>query len=65
MDTQVGGKPEGNKTLGRPRRRWEDNIKIGLREVARWRKGVGWIDLTEARDAWQTVVNSEMNLRIS
>ena len=61
---QVGGKPEGNITLGRPRRRWEDNIKIGLQEVARWGKGVGWIDLAEARDAWRTVVNAEINLRI-
>jgi hypothetical protein len=60
----VGGKPAGKRPLGRPGRRWEDNIKIGLQEIAWWGKGVGWIDLAQARDAWRTVVKAEMNLRI-
>ena len=61
---QVGAKPEGKMTLGRPRRRWEDNIKIILQEIAWWGKGVGWVHLAQARDAWRTVVNAEMNFRI-
>jgi hypothetical protein len=62
----VGGKPEGKITLGRPRSRWQDNIKIGLQEIAWWGwNGVGWINLAEARDAWRTIVYAEMNLRIS
>jgi hypothetical protein len=44
--------------LGRPRRRWEDNIKVDPQEVRSWR---GWIDL--AQDGWQAVVNAVMNLR--
>jgi len=44
------GKPEGKRTLGRHRHRWEDNIKMSLQEVG-W-PGMGWIDLAEDRDRW-------------
>ena len=51
-------KPEGWKPLERPKRRWEDNIKMDLRGVGR---GMGWIDLAQDRDRWRTVVNAVMN----
>jgi hypothetical protein len=54
------GKPEGNRPLGRPRRRWEDNIKMDLREIG-W-GGVDWIDLAQDRDQWRALVNTVMNL---
>jgi hypothetical protein len=54
------GKPEGRKPLGRPRRRWEDNIKMDLRELG----GVDWIDLAEDRDRWRALVYKVMNLRV-
>jgi len=57
------GKPEGKRPLVKPRRRWEDNIKLDLRET-----GCGnmeWIDLAEDRDRWQTFVNVVMNFRVS
>jgi hypothetical protein len=57
-----GGKPEVKRPLGRPRRRWEDNIKGNLEEV-----GCGsmdWIELDQDRDRWRTLVNAVMNLRI-
>jgi hypothetical protein len=56
------GKPEGKRPLGRPRRRWVDNIKMDLGEVG----GVGgdWIDLAQDRDRWRTYVNAVMNLRV-
>jgi hypothetical protein len=57
------GKPEGRRPLGRPRRRWEDNIKIDLREVG-W-GGMDWINLTQDRDRWRALVNAVMNLRVS
>jgi len=55
-------KPEGKRTLGRPRCRWEDNIKMDFQEV-----GCGcrdWIELTQDRDRWRTFVNAVMNLRV-
>ena len=56
------GKLEGKKPLGRPRRRWEDNIRMDLQEV---RLGVmDWIDLAQDRDRWRAVVSAEMNLRV-
>jgi hypothetical protein len=55
------GKPEGRRPLGRPRRRWEDNIKVDLREVG-W--GVDWIDLVQDRDRWRALVNAVINLRV-
>ena len=57
------GKPEGKRPLGRPRCRWEDNIKMDLQDV-----GCGvtdWIDLAEDKDRWRTLVNAVMNFRFS
>jgi len=56
------GKPERKKPLGRPRRRWEDNIKMNLQEVGCW--GMDWIELAQDRDRWRALVNSVMNLRV-
>ena len=55
------GKPEGKRPLGRPRRRWENNIKVDLQEVGCG--GVDWIELAEGRDRWRVFVNAVMNLR--
>jgi hypothetical protein len=54
------GKPEGRRPLGRPRRKWENNIKMDLREVG-WR-GVDWIDLAQDRDRWRAPLNNVINL---
>ena len=54
------GKPEGKRPLGRPRRRWEDNIKMGLREVG---GGGDWMELVQDRDRWKALVNTLMNCR--
>jgi hypothetical protein len=48
--------------LGRPRRRWVDNIKIDLREIG-W-DGMDWIELAQTRDQWRALVNTVMNLRV-
>jgi hypothetical protein len=56
------GKPEGRRPLGRPRRRWEDNIKMDLREIG-W-GGMDWINLAQDRDRWRALVNAVMNLRV-
>jgi hypothetical protein len=56
------GNPEGKRPLGRPRRRWVDNIKMDLREI-RW-DGIDWIDLAQDRDQWRALVNAVMNLRV-
>jgi hypothetical protein len=56
-------KAEGKRPLGRPRRRWVDNIKMDLREIGR--DGVDWIDLVQDRDQWRALVNTAMNLRVS
>jgi hypothetical protein len=56
------GKPEGKRPVGRPRRRWEDNIKMDLREIG-W-SGMDWIDLAQDRDQWRAFVNTVMNLRV-
>jgi hypothetical protein len=56
------GKPEGRRPLGRPRHRWEDNIKMDLRKI-----GFGnldWIHLAQDRDRWRALVNMVMNLRV-
>jgi transcription termination factor 2 len=55
-------KIEGRRPLGRPRRRWKDNVKINLREVE-W-EGVDWIDLAQDRDRWRALVYTVMNLRV-
>jgi hypothetical protein len=57
------GKPEGRRPLGRPRRRWEDNIKRDLREVG---GGCGyWTERAQDRDSWRTLVNTVMNFRVT
>jgi len=56
------GKPEGKRQLGRPRTRWEDNIKMDLQEVGCG--GVDWIKLAQDRDRWLALVNAVMNLRV-
>jgi hypothetical protein len=56
------GKPEGKTPLERPRRRWEDGMKMDLREIG-W-GGVEWIHMTQDRDGWRAVVNAVMNLRL-
>jgi hypothetical protein len=56
------GKPEVKRPLGRPRRRWVDNIKMDLREVG-W-DCMDWIDLTGDRDQWRALVNTVMNFRV-
>jgi hypothetical protein len=56
------GKPEGKRPFGRPRHRWEDDIKMDLQEV-----GCGvmdWIELAQDRDRWPALVNAVMNLRV-
>jgi len=55
------GKPEGKRPLGRPRCRWEDNIKMDLQEVGCG--GMDWIELAQDRDGWRALVNAVMNLR--
>ena len=53
--------PAGKRPLGKPRRRWEDNIKINLKEI-----GINtsnWVDLAQDRDYWRALVNSPLNLR--
>ena len=55
------GKPEGKRPLGRPRRKWEDNIKLDLREVGR---GGDWMELVQDRDRWRALVNTVMNFRV-
>ena len=56
------GKPEGKRPLGRPRRRWEDNIKMDLQEVG---EGYGdWVELAQDRHRWQALVGTVRNLRV-
>ena len=56
------GKSEGKRPLGRPRRRWEDNIKLDLQEVG---GGCGdWMELAQDRDSWRALVSKMMNLRV-
>jgi hypothetical protein len=56
------GKPEGKRPLGRPRRKWEDGIRMVLREIGLG--DVDWIRLAQARDRWRPVVSAVMNLRV-
>ena len=56
------GKTERKRQLGRPRRRWEDNIKMGIQEVGR---GCGdWMELAQDRDRWRALVSAVMNFRV-
>jgi hypothetical protein len=56
------GKPEGKRPLGRPRRGWEDNIRMDLREIGSG--SMDWIDLAQDRSQWSALVNTVMNLRV-
>jgi hypothetical protein len=56
------GKPEGKRLLGRPRRRWVDNIRMDLGDVG-W-NDVDWIGLAQDRNRWRALVNSVLNLRV-
>ena len=56
------GKPEGKRPLGRPRRRWEDNIKMALQEVGRGRGD--WMELAQDRDGWRALVGTVRNFRL-
>jgi hypothetical protein len=55
------GKPEGKRPLGRPRRRWEDNIKIDVQEIGGGRGY--WMELAQERDRWRALVSTVKNLR--
>ena len=56
------GKPKGKRPFGRPRRRWEDNIRMDRQEVLFW--GTDWIELVQDRDSWRARVSAVMNLRV-
>jgi len=56
------GKPDGKRPLGRSRRRWEDKIKMDLKEVGC--EGMDWIELAQDRDKWRAFVNAVINLRV-
>jgi hypothetical protein len=56
------GKPEGKRPLGRPRRRWVDNIRMNLEEIG-W-GGVDWIGLAQDRDKWRALVNAVLNFQV-
>jgi hypothetical protein len=56
------GKPEGRRPLGRPKRRWEDGVRMDIREIGL--RSVDWIRLAQDRDWWRAVVSAVMNLRV-
>jgi hypothetical protein len=56
------GKPEGKRLLGRPRRRWEDNIKMNLQEIVEGRGD--WMELAQDRDRWQALVGTVRDFRV-
>jgi len=56
------GNPKGKRPLGRPKRRWEDNIKMDVQKVGCG--GMDWIELAQDRDRWRALVNAVMNLRV-
>ena len=61
MHRVLVGKPEGKRSLGRPRRRWEDNIEMDIQEVG---GGGDWMELAQDRDGWQALMNTVMNFRV-
>jgi len=62
VHTVLVGKSEGKRLLARPRHKWEDNIKMDLREVG---GDKDWMELAQDRDRWRSFVNTMMNLRFS
>ena len=62
MHRVLVGKPEGKRPVGRPRRRWKDNIKMDLQEVAGGCED--WMELAQDRDSWRALVSTVMNLRV-
>ena len=56
------GKPSGKRTLGRPRRRWEDNIRMDLEEIGINTRN--WVDSAKDRDYWRAIVIAALNLRV-
>jgi hypothetical protein len=56
------GKPEGKRPLGRPRRSWEDGVRMDLRQIGLG--GADWIQVAQDRDRWRAVVSAVMNLRV-
>ena len=56
------GKPTGKRTLGRPRRRWEDNIRMDLEEIGI--NARNWVDSAQNRNYWRALVNAALNLRV-
>ena len=62
MHRVLVGKPEGKRPLGRPRRRWEDNIKMNLQEVEGGRGG--WMELAQDRDRWRARVGTVRDFRV-
>ena len=62
MHRVLVGKPEGKRPLGRPRRRWEDNIKMDLQEVGGYCGD--WMELDQGRDRWRALVGTVRNLRV-
>jgi hypothetical protein len=58
------GRSEGRRPLGRPRRRWEDNVNMDLQEVGWGGGGMDWIDMAQDRDRWRAVVSAVMNLQV-
>ena len=57
------GKPEGKRQLGRPRRKWDDNIKMDIQDVRC--EGMDWVDVAQDRDRWRSVVNVAMKCSVS
>src|SRR5215475_9515690 len=62
MHRMLVGKPEGKRPLGRPRRRWEDNIKMDIQEVGGGRGD--WMELAQDRDGWRALVSTVRNFRV-
>ena len=62
MHRVLVGKPDGKRPLGRPRRRWEDNIKMDLQETGR--DFGDWMELAQDRDRWRALMSTVMNLRV-
>jgi hypothetical protein len=62
VNTGCCGESRGKEPLGRPRHRWEDNIKVDLQEIGR--EKLYWIDVAQNRNRWRALVNAVMNLRV-